>query len=395
MPLSRGREFLAIPGPTTVPDEVLQAMHRPAVDIYGDELTETTDSCLDDLRRIFRTQQGRTYIYIANGHGAWEAALSNVLSRGDKVLVLESGRFAVGWGEMAEALGVEVEVLASRPQRAVSAQALEARLRADRAGEIKAVLVVQVDTASGVANDIAALGAAIAASGHGALFMVDAIASLGSMPFEMDDWGVDVAVAGAQKGLMMTPGLSFVAAREKALAAHAHAGLRTRYWDWTLREGELHYMKYCGTPPVHLLFGLRKSLDMLFDEGLETAFRRHALLAGATHAAVERWRAGGTLDFNVPEPSERAPTVTTVLMDDPLLGRLLDWCTEVCGVTLGIGLGPFGGHAFRIAHMGHVNAPMILGTLGSIEAGLIALDIPHGPGGVSAAIDHLGARLKA
>ena len=225
--------------------------------------------------------------------------------------------------------------------------------------------------------------------------MVDAIASLGSMPFEMDDWGVDVAVAGAQKGLMMTPGLSFVAAREKALAAHAHAGLRTRYWDWTLREGELHYMKYCGTPPVHLLFGLRKSLDMLFDEGLETAFRRHALLAGATHAAVERWRAGGTLDFNVPEPSERAPTVTTVLMDDPLLGRLLDWCTEVCDVILGIGLGPFGGHAFRIAHMGHVNAPMILGTLGSIEAGLIALDIPHGPGGVSAAIDHLGARLKA
>ena len=395
MTVSRGRDSLALPGPTTVPHEVLQAMQRPAVDIYGEELTAVTDSCLDDLRRVFRTEQGRTYIYIANGHGAWEAALSNVLSRGDKILVLESGRFAVGWGEMAEPLGVEMEVLEAEPQRAVSPEALEQRLRADSAGEIKAILVVQVDTASGIVNDIPALGAAIEASGHGALFMVDAIASLGSMPFEMDDWGVDVAVAGAQKGLMMTPGLSFIAARERALAAHANAGLRTRYWDWTVREGDLHYMKYCGTPPVHLLFGLRKSLDMLFEEGLENAFRRHALLAGSTQAAVERWSQGGALAFNVPEPAERSPTVTTILMDDPALSRLLDWCYEVCNVSLGIGLGPLGGHAFRIAHMGHVNAPMTLGTLGAIETGLAALDIPHGKAGVSAAVDYLGSRLKA
>ena len=395
MTVSRGRDFLALPGPTTVPHEVLQAMQRPAVDIYGEELTAVTDSCLDDLRRVFRTEQGRTYIYIANGHGAWEAALTNVLSRGDKVLVLESGRFAIGWGEMAEPLGIEVEVLDAEPQRAVSPEALERRLRADRAGEIKAILVVQVDTASGIANDIPALGAAIEASGHGALFMVDVIASLGSMPFEMDDWGVDVAVAGAQKGLMMTPGLSFVAASGKALAAHADAGLRTRYWDWTVREGELHYMKYCGTPPVHLLFGLRKSLDMLFEEGLENAFRRHELLAGATQTAVQRWSEGGALAFNVPEPAERSPTVTTILMDDPKLSRLLDWSYEFCNVSLGIGLGPLDGHAFRIAHMGHVNAPMTLGTLGAIETGLAALDIPHGKGGVSAAIDYLGSRLKA
>ena len=395
MTVSRGRDSLALPGPTTVPHEVLQAMQRPAVDIYGEELTAVTDSCLDDLRRVFRTEQGRTYIYIANGHGAWEAALSNVLSRGDKILVLESGRFAVGWGEMAEPLGVEMEVLEAEPQRAVSPEALEQRLRADSAGEIKAILVVQVDTASGIVNDIPALGAAIEASGHGALFMVDAIASLGSMPFEMDGWGVDVAVAGAQKGLMMTPGLSFIAARERALAAHANAGLRTRYWDWTVREGDLHYMKYCGTPPVHLLFGLRKSLDMLLEEGLENAFRRHALLAGATQAAVERWSQGGALAFNVPEPAERSPTVTTILMDDPALSRLLDWCYEVCNVSLGIGLGPLGGHAFRIAHMGHVNAPMTLGTLGAIETGLAALDIPHGKAGVSAAVDYLGSRLKA
>ena len=394
MTVSRGREFLALPGPTTVPHEVLQAMHRPSVDIYGEELTAITDSCLDDLRKVFRTREGRTYIYIANGHGAWEAALSNVLSRGDKVLALESGRFAVGWGEMAEALGVELEVLEAHPQRAVEPEALERRLRADRAGEIKAVLVVQVDTASGVANDIAALGEAVAASGHEALFMVDVIASLGSMPFEMDRWGVDVAVAGSQKGLMMTPGLSFIAAGEKALAAHTCAGLRTRYWDWTLREGDLHYMKYCGTPPVHLLFGLRKALDMLFEEGLENAFRRHELLAGATHAAVERWREAGTLNFNIPEPAERSPTVTTVLLEEPQLSRLLDWCGEVCSVSLGIGLGPLGGHAFRIAHMGYLNAPMILGTLGAVETGLVTLDIPHGKGGVTAAVDHLGSRLK-
>ena len=395
MTVSRGRDFLALPGPTTVPHEVLQAMQRPAVDIYGEELTAVTDSCLDDLRKVFRTEQGRTYIYIANGHGAWEAALTNVLSRGDKVLVLESGRFAIGWGEMAEPLGIEVEVLDAEPRRAVSPEALERRLRADRAGEIKAILVVQVDTASGIANDIPALGAAIEASGHGALFMVDVIASLGSMPFEMDDWGVDVAVAGAQKGLMMTPGLSFNAASGKALAAHADAGLRTRYWDWTVREGELHYMKYCGTPPVHLLFGLRKSLDMLFEEGLQKAFRRHELLAGATQAAVKRWSEGGVLSFNVPEPGERSPTVTTILMEDPALSRLLDWSYEYCNVSLGIGLGPLDSHAFRIAHMGHVNAPMTLGTLGAIETGLAALDIPHGKGGVSAAIDHLGSRLKA
>ena len=395
MTASRGRDFLALPGPTTVPDEVLQAMHRPAVDIYGEELTAVTDSCLADLKRVFRTETGRTYIYIANGHGAWEAALSNVLSRGEKVLVLESGRFAVGWGEMAEALGIEVEVLAEERQRAVSPDALERRLRADQAGEIKAILVVQVDTASGVVNDIPALARAIDASGHGALLMVDVIASLGSMPFEMDEWGVDVAVAGAQKGLMMTPGLSFIAANEAALAAHADAGLRTRYWDWTVREGELHYMKYCGTPPVHLLFGLRKSLDMLFEEGLENAFRRHALLAGATQAAVARWCEAGTLAFNIPESAERSPTVTTILLDDPHLSRLLDWSWEVCNVSLGIGLGPLSGHAFRIAHMGYVNAPMMLGTLGAIETGLSALDIPHGKGGVSAAVDHLSSRLKA
>jgi alanine-glyoxylate transaminase/serine-glyoxylate transaminase/serine-pyruvate transaminase len=395
MTVRNGREFLSIPGPTVVPDEVLSAMHRPAIEIYSGALVDITTSCLEDLRRVFRTK-GRTYIYAANGHGAWEAALVNVLSQGDKVLALESGIFAVGWGEMAAMIGIEVEALPGDWRRAVDPAAVEARLREDKAGEIKAVLVVQVDTASAVVNDIAAIRKAMDAAGHPALLMVDAIASLGTMPFEMDGWGIDVAVTGSQKGLMTPPGLSFVAAVDRAGAAHRNAGLRTRYWDWTGREGEVHYHKYCGTPPEHMLFGLRKALDMLFEEGFENVFERHRLLAEAVRRAVGVWAQGGVLDFNVVEPAERADAVTTVLMSD---GRdpkpLLEYCDTKCGVVLGIGIGDLSGKAFRIAHMGHVNAPMILGTLGGLEIGLVALGIPHGKGGVQAAIDWLGQSVPA
>jgi alanine-glyoxylate transaminase / serine-glyoxylate transaminase / serine-pyruvate transaminase len=395
MTLASGREFLSIPGPTTVPDEVLAAMHRPAIDIYSGALLEVTTSCLADLRRVFRTE-GRVYIYAANGHGAWEAALVNVLSRGDTVLVLESGLFATVWGEMARVLGLEVETLPGSWRRAVDPAALEARLRDDRTGRIKAVLVVQVDTASGVVNDIPAIRRAMDAAGHGALLMVDAIASLATMPFEMDAWRVDVAVAGSQKGLMTPPGLSFVAAGRNALAAHGSAGLRTRYWDWTERDGGQHYQKYCGTPPEHLLFGLRKALDLLLEEGLDNVFRRHRLLAEAVRRAVAAWSEGGILDFNVAAPAERADSVTTVLIaggHDPRM--LLDFCATRCGVVLGVGIGPLGGRALRIAHMGHVNAPMILGTLGALEITLVARGVAHGKGGVQAAIDWLGDSLKA
>ena len=388
MTVRNGREFLSIPGPTTVPDAILAAMHRPAVDIYGGELIGITESCLGDLRRVFRTD-GRIYIYIGNGHGAWEAALANVLSAGETVLVLESGRFAAGWGQMAEAMGAKIETLSGDQRRAVDPAALEAKLRADPEGRIKAILVVQVDTASGVANDIAALRRAIDAAGHDALLMVDAIASLATMPFEMDAWGVDVAVTCSQKGLMMPPGLSFVAAGEKALARHGEAGFRTRYWDWTARDGELHYEKYCGTPPVHMLFGLRQSLDMLLAEGLENAFRRHRLLADAVHAAVGVWAGDGPLEFNITEAEERAPSVTTILTNGLDPAPLLEYCREKCGVVLGIGIGELKGKAFRIAHMGHVNAPMVLGTLGVVETALVALGIPHETGGVQAAIGSL------
>ena len=285
MSVRAGREFLAIPGPTTVPDEVLRAMHRPAVDIYAGPLLALTDSLLRDVARVFCTK-GHAYIYIANGHGAWEAALTNVLSRGDKVLVLESGRFAVGWGNNAARMGVEVEVLKGDMRRAVRPGEVQARLRADRHGSIKAVLVAQIDTASGVVNDIAAIGEAMRAAGHPALLMVDAVASLGCMPFEMDAWGVDVAMSGSQKGMMTPPGLGFVAANDRAREVHKTAGLRTPYWDWTARDGDEHYQKYAGTPPEHLLFGLRAALDLLFQEGLENAFRRHRLLAEAVRRAV-------------------------------------------------------------------------------------------------------------
>jgi alanine-glyoxylate transaminase / serine-glyoxylate transaminase / serine-pyruvate transaminase len=395
MSVRAGREFLAIPGPTNVPDEVLRAMHRPAVDIYSGPLLALTDGLLRDVARVFNTK-GRAYIYISNGHGAWEAALTNVLSRGDKILVLESGRFALGWGESARRMGVEVEILKGSMTRAVRPDEVEARLKTDRkaGGTIKAVLVTQIDTASGVVNDIAAIGQAIRAAGHDALLMVDAVASLGCMPFDMDAWGVDVAMSGSQKGMMTPPGLGFVAANDRAREVHKKADLRTPYWDWTDREGDQHYQKYAGTPPEHLLFGLRQAIDMLFEEGLENVFQRHRLLAEAVRRAVGVWAEGQVIGFNIVEPAERCDTVTAVLMNGRDPEALRAYCDKKCGVILGHGIGELSGKAFRIAHMGHVNAPMVLGTLGVIETALAALEIPHGKGGVQAAIDWLGSTVK-
>jgi alanine-glyoxylate transaminase / serine-glyoxylate transaminase / serine-pyruvate transaminase len=389
-----GREFLAIPGPTTIPDEVLRAMHRPAVDMYSAPLIALTDSLLRDLSQLFRTA-GRSYIYIANGHGAWEAVLTNVLSKGDKILTLESGRFALDWGDAACRLGIEVEVLKGDWRRAVRPDEVEARLREDKEGTIKAILAVQIDTSSGVLNDIAAIGQVIKTARHDALLMVDAVASLGCVPFEMDAWGVDVAMSGSQKGLMTPPGLSFVAANDRAREAHQKAGLRSPYWDWTARDGDSHYQKYAGTPPEHLMFALRQALDMLFEEGLDNVFLRHRLLAEAVRRAVAVWQKGKAIEFNIAEPGERSDAVTTVLMGDghnP--GQLQDYCNTKCGVVLGAGFGKMKGKAFRIAHMGHLNAPMVLGTLGVIEMGLGALRIPHGKGGVQAAIEWLSESVR-
>ena len=393
MSVANGRAFLATPGPTNIPDRVLQAMMRPAEELSSAPIVDMTESVLADLKTIFRTR-GETFVYSANGHGGWEAALTNVLSRGDKVLVLASGRFAVGWGEMAKFMGADVEVLPGSWRAAIDPEVVEARLRADSGHAIKAVLMVQIDTASGVVNDVPAVRAAINAAGHPALFMVDGVASVGCMRFEMDEWGVDVAMSASQKGLMTSPGLAFVAANGKALEAHKSATMKTLYWDWSSRMNTLAYMKHCGTAPEHLLFGLRAALDMILEEGLEAVWTRHALLAGATHAAVAKWSEGQALSFNVVEPSQRAPSVTPILVQGVETTAITDFARDVCGVTLGLGIGDLGGKAFRIAHMGHVNAPMVLGALGAVEMALQAKAIPHGAGGVAAAVAFLSGAVQ-
>lgn len=395
MVVRAGREFLAIPGPTTMPDEVLAAMHRPAADIYSQDMVDLTAGLLGDLSKLFRTK-GKSYIYIANGHGAWEAVLTNILSRGEKVLVLESGRFALGWGEAAARMGVQMEVLKGDWNRSVRPQDVEARLKADTSHEIKAILVVQIDTASSVVNDIPAISAAIKAAKHPALLAVDTVASLGCMPFDMDGWGVDVAMSASQKGLMTPPGLAFVAVNDRAREAHQSANMRTPYFDWTAREGQEHYQKYAGTPPVHLLFALRCALDLIAKEGLDNIYLRHRLLAETVRRAVGVWAQSNTIAFNVLNPSERSDTVTSILVNGtPTANELRTYCTTKCGVVLGTGIGALSGQAFRIAHMGHVNAPMVLGTLSVVEVALHALGIPHGKGGVQAAIDYLGENVAA
>jgi alanine-glyoxylate transaminase/serine-glyoxylate transaminase/serine-pyruvate transaminase len=225
--------------------------------------------------------------------------------------------------------------------------------------------------------------------------MVDTVASLGCMPFEMDAWGIDIAMSGSQKGLMSPPGIGLVAVNARAKQAHKTAGMRTPYWDWSAREGEEHYTKWCGTPPMHTVFGLRKAVDMIFTEGLDNVWRRHALLAEATRRACQRWEEGQVLAMNIVEPAERSNSITNVLTQGMDPKTILDFCRTKCGVVVGQGIGQLSGKAFRIAHMGHTNAPMVIGTLSAIEIALKAMRIPHGEGGVSAAVEYLGGELAA
>jgi alanine-glyoxylate transaminase/serine-glyoxylate transaminase/serine-pyruvate transaminase len=392
--LAAGPEIVAIPGPTVVPDRVLSAMHRAMPDIYAGELTDVIDEVFDVLPTIARTTS-RAYVPIGNGHAGWEMALTNTLSRGDRVLVLDCGRFAAIWGEMAEFDGIVVEQITAPPGGAIDAAAVEQRLRADRNHSIAAVMTVHVDTASSVRNDIPAIRRAIDAAGHPALFMVDCIASMGCEPYEMDEWGVDVTVAATQKGLMTPPGLAIVWAGPKALAAHPSADLRTRYWDWTYRtEDGPYYLRFCGTPPVTHLFGLREALRMIGEEGLSVRWERHRVLGAAVRAAVDAWTTPDGLELFVPRADERANSVTTIRtggIDALQLARL---CREAMGVTLGVGIGDLAGSSFRIGHMGHVNAPMVLGVLGTIEAALTAMDAPVAGSGVAAAARVLGRAVS-
>ena len=390
MSLANGRHYLAIPGPSVMPDRVLQAMHRPAPNIYTGELVDMVATIVPDLKAVARTEHD-VAMYICNGHGVWEAALTNTLSRGDKILILGTGRFCLGWGEMATALGVEAQVIDFGQTADIDMARVAEALAADKAHEIRAVLAVQVDTSTSVKNDILALRQTLDAAGHPALLFSDNIACLGCDAFEMDAWGVDLMVTGSQKGLMTPPGMGFVYYGPKAEAARDRADLVTPYWDWRPRtDPDIFYKYFCGTAPTHHLYGLRVALDMILkEEGLEHVWDRHATLARAIWTAFEAWGQSGAMRLNIAETDKRSNAVTTVNMGGGNGARLRDWMIAQAGVTLGVPLGMDDAPEdyFRIGHMGHVNAQMVLGVLGSLQAGMSALQIAHDPHGLSAAAE--------
>lgn len=384
-----GRQFLHTPGPTAIPDRVLNAMHRQPLDLSDPQLAEIVQSCLDDLRTVFATA-GDIFIYAANGHGGWEAVLSNLFEPGETALVPETGYFSDAWAAHARALGIDARAMPGDIRRAIDPSRLEAVLRDDRAGRIKAVLAVHADTATGVISDIPALRAAIDAARHPALLVVDVVASLGASPFRMDEWGVDVAIGASQKALMGPPGLAFVAANARARAVAAETRGPRHYWDWAYRAGPEGYRRFCGTAPEHNLFALRAALDLLAEEGLAAAQQRHAKLAGAVWRAIEAWSAAGDLGFNVLAPGERSVSVTTILTPAGFDGgKVREHARAHRGVALGGGLGALAGRAFRIGHLGDLNEPMILGCLAAVELTLRDLGLRCGRDGLPAAIDSL------
>lgn len=390
--VAQGRDYLAIPGPSVIPDQVLQAMHRPSPNIYAGELVDLTATLVPDLKRVARTTQ-HVAIYICNGHGAWEAALSNVIAPGDKVLVPATGRFGHGWGDMATSLGADVEILDFGKSSPMDIERIHAVLREDTAHTIKAVLAVHVDTSSSVRNDIPALRAALDDLGHPALLMADCIASLGCDRFEMDAWGVDVMVTSCQKGLMVPPGLAFVFFNDKAAARRADLPRVSRYWDWTPRANpEEFYQHFGGTAPTHHLYGLRAALDLIHAEGIEHVWARHERLANAIWAACDVWgQDDGSLRLNLEDAGCRSHAVTALRFETGQATALREWLEANMGLTLGIGLGmtapddPARHGYFRLGHMGHVNGQMIMGLLGGMETGMTALGIAHGRGALEAA----------
>lgn len=389
--LAHGRSYLAIPGPSVMPDAVLQAMHRAAPNIYAGELVDMMPALVDDLKRVARTRH-HVAMYIGNGHAAWEASLANVIQPGDKVLLPATGRFGVGWGETAKSLGAVIETLDFGKKSPMDMGRIEAALRADKSHEIKAVLAVHVDTSTSIRNDIAALRKVLDAVEHPALLMADCIASLGCDRFEMDDWGVDIMVTGSQKGLMVPPGMSFVFFNDKADAVRAKMPRVSWYWDWSPRANPQEFFEYHGgTAPTHHLYGLRAALDMIHAEGIENVWARHEVLARAVWAACAAWGAEGSLEMNVADPAHRSHAVTALQLQSPHATALRDWVEKELGLTLGVGLGmampgdPAWHGFFRLGHMGHVNGQMVMGTLGGIETGMRALGIEHGTGALDAA----------
>ena len=380
-----GRHFLQIPGPTNVPDRILRAMDHPTIDHRGPQFAELGKACLDGMKTIFKTDS-HVIIYPASGTGAWEAALVNTLSEGDLVLMVETGHFASLWNNMATRLGLETEFLATDWRRGVDPQAIEDRLRADTQGRIKSVCVVHNETSTGSTSRIAEVRQAIDAAGHDALLMVDTISSLASIDYRHDEWGVDVTVAGSQKGLMLPPGLSFNAVSARALEVAAKGGMRRSYWDWhdQLKPNAGGAFPY--TPATNLLYGLKEAIAMLHEEGLDNVFRRHDRHAAATRAAVQAWG----LEVLCQEPKDFSSSLTAVLLPeghdaDALRATIL----EQFNMSLGNGLSKLAGRVFRIGHLGDFSDLMLLGTLGGVEMGLSLAGIPHQKGGVDTAMARL------
>ena len=385
MAVRRGRQFLHTPGPTAMPDRILQAMARPAIDHRGPEFLVIAERCFAGLKAVFRTERP-VLIYPAAGHGAWEAALANVCSPGDRVLMCETGAFSQWWKEMAEALGLIVDYLPGDWRSGADLEAVEAYLAADRARKVRAVAVVHNETSTGVASRVADIRKAIDAAGHSALFLVDTISSLASIDFRMDEWGVDVAVGGSQKGLMLPPGLGFTGVSEKAFRASRANSAPRSYWDWRAMMPDGETAGFVCTPPINMMFGLAEALDMLEEEGLEACFARHRRLAEAARAAVAGWG----LTLNARDAREASDSVSAVLLPD---GHDADAVRLIArerhDVVLGVGILRLAGRAFRIGHMGDLNAPMLLGALAAVQAALAEARVPHDPRGIIAAIDRL------
>ena len=382
-----GRHFLQIPGPTNVPERVLRAMAAPTVDHRGPEFAAVTREVLAGMASVTGTRQP-VVLFPASGTGAWEAALANTLSPGDRVLMFETGHFATLWKDIATRLGLDPLLLPGDWRHGVDAAGIEAHLAADRGHAIKAVCVVHNETSTGVTSDIAAVRRAIDAARHPALLVVDTISSLGSIVYRHDEWGVDVTVGASQKGLMLPPGLSFNAVGERALAAHGAARLPRSYWDWApiLRANERGFFPY--TPPTNLLFGLQEALRMLEAEGLDRVFARHDRHAEATRRAARAWG----LELLCANPSEYSSSLTALLTPSGHdAAHLLDVILDRFDMALGVGLGKLAGRVFRIGHLGDLNDLSLMGTLAGVEMGLELADVPHRAGGVDAAMTYLAS----
>jgi alanine-glyoxylate transaminase/serine-glyoxylate transaminase/serine-pyruvate transaminase len=388
-----GRHFLQIPGPTNVPDRVLRAIDFPTMDHRGPEFGTIGKEVLAGMKRVFKSTQGEVVIYPASGTGAWEAALVNTLSPGDRVLMYETGHFATLWQKMAAKLGLEIEFIASDWRRGADPEAIEKKLRADADKRIKAVCVVHNETSTGVVSRVPEVRKAIDAAKHPALFMVDTISSLASIDYRHDEWGVDVTVAGSQKGLMLPPGLSFNCISSKAMAASKAARLARSYWAWDemIANGKTGYFPY--TPATNLLYGLREALRMLLDEeGLDAVFARHQRHAEATRRAVRAWG----LEVFALDPREYSGSLTAVMMpaghDADRLRKII---LEAFDMSLGTGLTKLGGKVFRIGHLGDFNDLTLMGTLAGVEMGLELAGVPLKKEGLQAAMEYLVTAASA